>query len=77
MLSVQLVARLLPHAETSANIHRLLEECDRHGPAHCALGIVWRSTTGLSWCLCIHVVPGSWTNQLLRHQTLNVGFTGV
>ena len=38
MLGVQLVARLLPHALGSRNIYTLLEQCDRHGPQHCALG---------------------------------------
>ena len=50
MLGVQLVARLLPHALGSRNIYTLLEQCDRHGPQHCALGghfkFVWPSLPG-------------------------------
>ncbi len=38
MLAVQLIGRLLPHAEASLNISSLLQQAHRLGPEHCALG---------------------------------------
>ncbi|GLH07543.1 LOW QUALITY PROTEIN: Leucine-rich repeat and WD repeat-containing protein, partial [Gryllus bimaculatus] len=65
MLAPQLVSRLLPEIGPNLNVKRLLQQCDRTGPQHCAL---------LPYYHCLHTPGGPLKYSLEGHQFAVFGF---